>query len=61
MLSKGTAQERGSIKSGNRTDGLACWTEVIQYFLRTYATEYAIRKTKEDLEVIRQNPNETEN
>lgn len=49
-----------SIRNGARSGGVKCWPEVVNHFLRTYATPAAIRNAVNDLRNIRQKPREDE-
>ena len=57
----GTAENQfRAIRNGARSGGVTCWSEAVQYFLRTYATPSAIREAVNHLRDIRQLPKETE-
>ena len=53
-------QFRTNLSGASRHGGVTCWTEAIQYLLRTYATASAMRKFLEDLRNIRQGEDEVE-
>lgn len=61
MLNKTATRKYRSNSSENRANVLEYWSEAMQYFLRAYSTDSAIREAPEHLENIRRNTNETEN
>ena len=61
LLTKKAAQHFRSASSHSRSGGLVCWPDAVQYLLRTYATEQAIRESVEHLENLLQATNEDEN
>ena len=60
MLTKSAAKQYRAACNSSRSAGLKYWPEAVQYLLRTYATETAIREAVRDLENIRQSPTEDE-
>ena len=57
----GTARmQYRAARSGSRSGGLACWPEAVQYLLRTYATQGAIRDAIHHLRSLRQDDKESE-
>ena len=60
LLTKTAAHQYRAASNSSRSSGVRYWPEAVQYLLRTYATETAIREALDQLDRIRQSPTEDE-